>query len=424
MANKTKNIRQVYEDSKEVMDVFNKIALDASLLTLFESSELGGPIVMDDKLARNWLETNYMHSTSFRPGRFPGVGEIGGDIRMMSDDKKYLVVPFGLLEGATRALTDFRQFEPLYLDWMKMSEQYETEIAELRQRITRLADTNPELAEAKELFATPQGFIGWQDTGLPSERFVVGLGGLAGKLESLANADGEVSRAIELAQHLGGELRKYSSAIPEIAKIRKYHKNIPFIASDGLIRIGTPAASGGLCMHTHPAEDETLMSLPGKNDLFLISAQAGNNLAICHIGGGETQGEHYVMHVPRKYFFKEVQERVDSGKPENWKDIEKIKQEVLERRFPDIISGEILGFRVDGKSRRHAAILNPVVCRSEYQLHEAYLRDNAPTARDFPATEMLLQVGRNDYVAYNAEIRDITSNEINKQIEDSKTGEK
>lgn len=413
---KSKNIAEIYQDKNNLLKKFNESLrpsipkeFGASGFSYFDGSKLGPPVVVEDDLARNWLELNYLFSTGFRPNHRPGVGEIGADIRSVKeiDGQKYLTIPVGLLDDVVRALSDFRSIEGVCSEWLENQERCTTSISELYKKVKSLSEHHPPLKEFKEMFGITAEYIGC--VGLPSEDFVSRLEKLSASLRDLSEYG-----ILQETSCLNQELKKYGSAIPQLSKIRGYHKSVPHISDDGMIRIDSPAASGGLCMHTHPGYDDPYHALPSLSDLMLIAAQAGAlGSHVIHVGGGETQGEHYVMHLPRKFFFEEVKQRVDKERVSDETAIIQIKQRVLDRRLDDLIEGEILGFKIDGKTKKRIAVLSPLVASREYKKHRKYLESRELERQPFGVKGILLEF-REGYVSYDVEVKNLLAQKIGK----------
>lgn len=409
-----RNIREVYEDGTNLLRKFNERLnpvipeeFGGGSFSYFDGAELGYPVVVDDDLTKDWLELNYLFSTGFRPDRRPGIGEIGADIRTVEeiDGQKYLTVPIVLMDATIRALSDFRDVEVVCSEWLDNQANYSEAVSALYNKVEDLSEQHPQLEGFKKIFEKAGGYIGYQRVGLPSEDFVHGLGRLGALLEDLS--ENETSRE---ASRLSQELMKYSSAIPQMKNIREYHKNVPHITDDGIIRISTPPASGGLCMHTHPGYDDSYEALPSQSDLIIIAAQSGS-VGVFHIGAGETRGEHYIMHIPRKFFFDEVREIVDKERVSDETGIVQIKQTVLDRRLDDIMDGEILGFKIDGNNGRRIAVLSPVVTAREYERHKGFLESGDLEGQPFGVKDMLLDAGHG-YARYQDEVKDFLAENI------------
>jgi len=404
-----KNIAAIYKDKRNLLKQFNGILHSALLGEKNITSELSCPVVVDDSLAKKWLEMNYLFATGFRPHQRPGVGEIGADIKKNDrNGKKYLTVHFGLLNNVVRALADFRTVENSYAEWQIQQKAYEKEISGLQKQIQNLSKNHPQLQRFQELFGETKGYIGWQYIGLPSEKFVQGLQDLNEALKTIKHP--QISESLSITTRLHQELSKYSSLIPQLSKIREYHKKVPHI-SDGMIFIDSPAASGGICMHTHPGHDDPYHSLPSPQDSFILIAQIGFFPNIVHVGGGETQGEHYIMHVPRKYFFDEVKHLVDSRGVSDEYGIIQIKKEVLNKRLDDIMEDEILGFKIAGKDGK-AVVLNPVITEREYRKHKKQLKSKEP----FEVEDLLLATGY-EYVHCVPEVTEFLAKNLGKPVE-------
>lgn len=407
----SKNIREVYEDRDNLMRTFNE-SLTISIpgretFSFFKGYELGSPVVMADDLATKWLELNYLYSTGFRPNMLPGVGEIGADIQTnLNDNQKYMTVPLVLMDKVIMALTDFREVEEICSEWVAHQNKYSVLIEELSNQVNSLSGKHSQLEEFKEIFGNTIGYIGWQHIGLPSENFVTGLKRLS---ESLIGLEEETAQE---AFQLNQELKKYSAVIPLLLKIRKYHKKVPFISDDEMVRIYSPAASGGLCLHTHPGYEDPYNSLPSQNDLTLIAAQCGA-IPVRHLGGGETQGEHYIMHIPRKIFFDEVKKIVDQESINDETSIIQVKQTVLDNRLDDIMAGEILGFKIDGNKRknRKTVVLNPVVASQEYARHQSYFKSMGLVGEPLGVDDILLDIGEG-CIDYDNKIKQILAKNI------------
>jgi hypothetical protein len=385
----TRNIVDVYEDSNNLLARLNerfRVGITGGY-PLFDDSRLANPVVVQDDLTRKWLEINYLFSTGFKPGGRPGIGEVGADIETVRDidGNKYIVTNMFALDRILQALNDFRAIEDIFAEWEDKKDGYENRISELRERVDSLSEQYPQLSEFKDMLEHPEGYIGHQYIGLPSENFINGL-------ERLGRALRTVSEESQEATELSRELRRFSEAMPRLREIRKYHKGVPLLSDDGLIRIYTPPASGGICMHTHPGYDDPYNALPSKDDLTIIAAQCGS-IGISHIGGGETQGEGYTMHIPRKFFFEEVRKLVEKEGVSDEQDIIHLKLDVLNRRLDDIMDNEVLGFKVDGNSEERIALLSPLVSSREYERHRSYFESRDLEGIPFGVSGMLLDKG-------------------------------
>ena len=215
------------------------------------------------------------------------------------------------------------------------------------------------------------GFVGWQAINLPSKDLVDKLEKLGKILPNLSAPATGV-----LASGLARDIKKYSDALEELAKTRNHGKTVPYISRDGFIRTRSPAYSGGLCWHSHPGNDDCLGSLPSVADLMLVAADCGA-IPVMHIGGGETRGEIYIPHLPKKYFFEEVKARVDAENADT-AGVMRIKQAVLEARLDDIMKDEVIAIRANGKNAHRTLTIQPVICEKEYKKHRRFLAPDSP----------------------------------------------
>jgi len=109
---------------------------------------------------------------------------------------------------------------------------------------------------------------------------------------------------------------------------------------------------------------------------MILAAQCGT-IPIMHIGGGETTGETYVMHIPRKLFFSEVQQVVDKRGLTDVQDVLKVSQDVFNRNLEGLVGDEILGLKINKSVLgEKIAVISPIVTESEYEKHMTYFDSN------------------------------------------------
>ncbi len=400
-----KNIVDVLEDKENLLKTFEQNKGPSKSFTFFDKSELGDIIVVDNEIAKQWLEINYLFSTQFYPQGLPGIGEIGADIREIKeiDGETYLVVGIALIYYAVKALRDFRKSESQILNWKNNKEYYINKTQELTKQIKKLPQDSINLEPFKNMFKDPQASIGWQYIDLPSPEFVKNLEDLETELK---NSNTKANKALKIIKELK-ELKQYSTAIDDLKKIREYHKKVPYIG-DEMIRTCSPAASGGLCLHTHPGFDHPYNALPSGGDLLLVGAQAGTlGINIVHIGAGSQEGEHYVMHIPRDEFFEQVKEIVDNKELTDEEETAKIKLEVFEQRLDYIINDQILGFKVNGNNGHRIMQLSPIITKKEFDKHKQYLADNHYGTQELHLKDIIFDTGEG-YIIYDNNARDVT----------------
>jgi len=379
-----KNIVDFYNQKglvvKELEEQMGKFTLKP-----FEKVEVSGPVVISNDLVRQWLDVQYLFSTHFAPGGLPGVAEVGGDILTVEFDgsqKKVLTAKMYLLDFAQRAMHDFRKIEPICKEWQEKADQYYAQVQEISKIVRPLIEQHPDLIEL-ELPEYFNGNIGREIVSLPSMALVEKLG------ELLPNFSAVETGA--LAARLSQEIKKYSDALEELAKTRNHGKTVPYISRDGFIRTRSPAYSGGLCWHSHPGNDDCLGSLPSMDDLMLVAADCGA-IPVMHIGAGETKGEIYIPHLPKKYFFEEVKARVDAENADT-AGVMRIKQAVLEARLDDIMKDEVIAIRANGKNAHRTLTIQPVISESEYKKHKRFLENMKLAPEEFPTKELMIDVG-------------------------------
>lgn len=386
-----KNIVDVYNQKDAVIKELEELFAESfERIKPFERVEVSGPVVISDDLARQWLDVQYLFSTHFAPGGLPGVAEIGGDIWNVEIDgsqKKILTAKLYLLDFAQRAMRDFRKIEPICKEWQEKVKEYHPQLHTLSAAVKWLSEQHKELKDL-ELPEYFNGCIGWQATRLPGKDIVDKLEKLG---EILPNLSPPATATGALAAGLAGDIKKYSDALEELAKIRNHGKTVPYISKDGFIRTCSPAYSGGLCWHSHPGNDDCLGSLPSMDDLMLVAADCGA-IPVMHIGGGETKGEIYIPHLPKKYFFEEVKARVDAENADT-AGVMRIKQAVLEARLDDIMKDEVIAIRANGKNAHRILTIQPVISESEYRKHKRFLENRKLAPEEFPTKELMIDVG-------------------------------
>lgn len=436
----TKNVVAIYEDEEGLLKRFND-SLTPNLpnwvrqaekergvqpFSYYDSSKLGNPTVVADEIAKRWLELNYLFATDFAPKRKPGVGLTGADIRTVDPQNKnikYLTTDIGLFAFTLKALKDFRLIEPIQEEYFANFDKYHAQVNMVVSGLEKLMQKHPELERFRKPFENTQGYVGFTPTYMPSQEFVGGLNDLGKALEDISSKDELAIEVGKTATELSVELDKYSALIPKMAEIRKYHKTIPFISSDGFIRLNSPVASGGLCMVTFPAYDDPYNCLPSDSALFLLASQTGSlsHLGVAPVvGAGETQGEQYIMHVPRKHFFEEVQKEVDDKNSTNIKEVIEIKRAVLEKRFDDIMRDEILGFRTSAKRDDRTVVLSPVISEREYERNKSYLKSHFYSPENLDLQGVLIEVASR-YVPYNDQIKALMISNMDKLVNPGET---
>lgn len=403
-----KNIVEFYNQKDAVIKELEELFAESfERIKPFERVEVSGPVVISDDLARQWLDVQYLFSTHFAPGGLPGVAEIGGDILTAEFDgsqKKFLTAKLYLLDFAQRAMRDFRKIEPICKEWQEKVKEYHPQLHTISQVVQQLSEQHKELKDL-ELPEYFNGCIGWQRISLPGRDISEELEKL-GKI--LPNLSAPATGAI--AAKLAPEIKRYSDALEELAKIRKHGKTVPYISRDGFIRTRSPAYSGGLCWHSHPGNDDCLGSLPSMDDLMLVAADCGA-IPVTHIGGGETKGEIYIPHLPKKYFFEEVKARVDAENADT-AGVMRIKQAVLEARLDDIMKDEVIAIRANGKNAHRILTIQPVVCESEYRKHKNFLENRKLAPEEFPTKELMIDVGDGGFLYKDGRDKMIESIEL------------
>ena len=421
------NIVSVYERSDEVLrrleqstnqNVENEMkrlgsatGLDMAVSNFFyDSSRMGDTVVFPDSVARNWLEVNYLYATHFYPGGLPGVGETGADIKAV-EGQKYMTVRVGLLNSVQRTLHLFRDVEREYSAWTEKR-------ADVYRDISKIFEG---LKDNEAYKALPDDFRqnAWNPlSGTPARYFY----DFVESLDETAHGP-EVSEAIRSIKRTASELSRHDFGHVEekFTDIRKGHKGVPHI-EDGMIYINTPAASGGICLHSHPGHHDPLNAILSGNDLSILAAQSGvlfgGSYAAGFVGGGETQGEVYVTHIPRKHFFDEIQELVQrsadmlreqmeraGGKPEETfgalnKGVHPIKLSVLELRAGELMNDEILGFRfhyTGTQKGERVLVVSPVITRKEFDKNRRFFNRRKIKTHDMPLSGTLISDGQRGY---------------------------
>ncbi len=411
------NIVQVYENSEEILkeldrktnqafkrqsghfsDMIGGKALDLYDNYFYESSSLQGPVVLPDDIAKGWLQSNYLWATHFSPGGLPGIGETGADI-ISRDDQTYLTANFNMLIGPQVALNHFREVENDYAGWCSKENDFYEAFYSFAEELKKF----PELAESfKEVK------VNNRRSRTPTSEFIKYITRLNSEL-----IDGELKVAAVNLEKLLADLSGLEKIEETFVKIRKGHKGVPYIRDDGMIFIPTPVASGGICAHTHPGYDDPLHAMPSVGDISILAAQSGTDkLFDGHIGGGETQGDAYILHIPKRYFFDEVQElvqekadyiieKLNGSDEENYRtlmeEVDPLKKEVLKRRITDIMSNQILGFKYSYGSKEQGdreLVVNPVIARSEFEKHKKFLGSKI----DLPIAEYVILSGGNGFL--------------------------
>ena len=376
---------------------------------------MGPPVVIPDLVARHWLEVNYLWATHFYPGGLPGVGETGADLRH-HNGRTYLVSYPGLFNAVQRAFHMVRPVEGGYRAWASVEENVRSLVDCLRPPLVEALQAREGPGES--LQECPRFFhyrSGTPSPGLFAAALALAARMGAGEATSLAS---EEKRLVELLH----PLKEYD--FPKIEalfeEIRKFHKGAPTVHR-GFLYLSQPAASGGICLHTHPGSDDPLDALLSASDLTILAAQSGALSGVVHVGGGETQGEVYVFHVPRKHFFDEVDELVQAKGDQILEalaraaqkakgtcaalqvlqsEVHPLKAEVLTRGMADLMDDEILGFSFkyasvrDGNREIRAS---PVVSRTEYEKHKAAVDALGLTGEDLPLEQLLFEKGDKAY---------------------------
>ncbi|MBI4153896.1 hypothetical protein HY501_01030 [Candidatus Woesearchaeota archaeon] len=399
-----KNVVDVYRDADALRQRFGK-ELDRYSGGLALKAVIGGPVVMRDDMSREWLEINYLFATDFRPGRRPAVGSIGADVREVPeiDGRMYLSVLAPLIFGASGTLNSFRSCEEEYAEWKECRQDYRALIGRLRKAATLISRQHPDSKQLKQLASTIReesagGIIGFRyNSGLPTQRFVNSLSAF---MEALPDGDAASDEVRGVATRLHAELPKHSALLRKLRRIRSQHGGIPYI-SGGMVRIDAPVASGGVSIFTRPGYGNPYDILPFRNGLLLALADnKKTKFFSAHYGGGKAGEGYCAMHIPRKHFFREVQQAVDDRWVRDKRRVAEIKREVLGRRMDAIMQDEILGFSADARSVNDAVVFAPIVAEREYERHAKELGAMGQAKRDFGAVGTLIDIG-DGYMHYD-----------------------
>lgn len=351
-------------------------------LKCFNSARMDKIVVFSDLILKKYLEHNYTYNTHLMPNCLPGVGVSIGDF-IEHEGKNYLTIESNVLMANIAGLHYVRRCEPLYVEWHNKKEEIKKRVQEFLLHVRTFHNG----CFSIEDFQNSSGLescVGWNYLGTPSASFVAVLAKFS-KAMSRKKKKGTSFLARE-ASILAEELTPYSALEKIMHNLRKdtHHKGIPII-EDGMLKFGTPAASGGANWHAR-ADNNSAEVIPNHNNLFLVATQAGNTFMDYLYGAGHKSGQHGFMFVPRNPFFQLAQEKINASKELvdlqckvlDWDSADKcfelssewtkattpIKQEVIREVVPKIVTEQVLGFYVDMTSEKMIALVSPIISES------------------------------------------------------------
>jgi hypothetical protein len=366
---------------------------------LFTRVQMDGVVVLSDQLALRYLEQSYVMNTHFAPGCKPGAGLTTGDV-IWHDSRPHLTIDLAAIQRDMAALHFTRKLEPLYVQWCERRNDLSHR---LREVCGQMDAVKAEEFGVKLFQRYEQAFnrITLGPMGLPSPEFLRTLKRLA-KAMKARKKKGTATFASTLGS-LIQDLQPYSSlpgALDDIQAVTK-HRSAPRIQQD-LLTFSSPMwRSSNASMSAQGPSDNFLHIIPSTEDLVVIAMEAGNlGPNIRHLDGGNIEGEHYFMLLPRTPFFDLVQRRVeaDTALVALWREMNKrvgdehaqfarvemwhhetkpAKQWAVLEAVPGLIADRVLGLHVSMTRKRGTATIRPVVAESHYLKHRAFVERKA-----------------------------------------------
>lgn len=388
----TKTLPEVLQSSSDFLSALDKTAQAYQNIIGCTSSRMDAVLVLPDDVARRYYEAVYVYNTHFVPNGLSGCGMATGDF-LTREDKTYLVLNYGVMVGNVEALHLFRPHEAKLRDWHGKEAGYGERVT---QFIAALSETIPNHLHL-EAFQNPEQWnstrAGSEWVGTPNPQFLEALATAATKLGTRKKkGTAALSRA---AATLDAELRPFIDFPKTMLEIRNKveHKGIPYIDGD-MLSLSSPKYSGQACLHNKGADDDLMGAMPNKSDMCMTAGQTGWG-RIKHFGGGEVQGEDFIMLIPKTPFFPLVQERLNSSEAfmSGWKRVFEIedlyqsvwewleqtrtaKEDIVRQVVPELIASRVLGFNMNMNEEPHVALLRPIVAESALRGNEELLAAN------------------------------------------------